>query len=444
MKKNGEMNELRVRNWLQVMRHGFHEPVKLDEASTQLVRKLFDTTDVLKPVGDDDLKLFWISVNRPTFEQYKEDYEEDVSEEEARKDYEAEYPEEIYWHKVRMTRYDRRRNGEDVFHAVFIDTEYVLNIGDLNARGYPIDASELIKWLIEKAADVVERVKAGTYNAEIARNLPMHYRCGKILRKDYWDIYPEKRQAYRECFTQQDIDDFIALESELKKSRERDWYPPNAWDSMTARQFYEACAVVYKRLQLPERDKWQFCDTDEEHERYGGTTAKELYYMFADGRDDGLCNVPMDDTEEFDLWLNDKGEYYESNGGHPWEIIPSFSIRFSMHLGVSCHPKKKFLYLSGEMYERSKETLPAYLALRRAGYPVELIDGAQMLARFTETDYIEIVPCYLYPLYGSRRSDILDSTQLANGDKPGLVASAAVWDKITPLELKDNGNEWES
>ena len=165
MKKNGETNELRVRNWLQVMRHGFHEPVKLDEASTQLVRKLFDTTDVLKPVGDDDLKLFWISVNRPTFEQYKEDYEEDVSEEEARKDYEAEYPEEIYWHKVRMTRYDRRRNGEDVFHAVFIDTEYVLNIGDLNARGYPIDASELIKWLIEKAADVVERVKAGTYNA---------------------------------------------------------------------------------------------------------------------------------------------------------------------------------------------------------------------------------------------------------------------------------------
>ena len=74
---------------------------------------------------------------------------------------------------------------------------------------------------------------------------------------------------------------------------------------MTARQFYEACAVVYKRLQLPERVKWRFCDTDEEHERYGGTTAKELYYMFADGRDDGLRNVPMDDAEEFDLWLND-------------------------------------------------------------------------------------------------------------------------------------------
>ena len=438
MKKNGEMNELRVRNWLQVMRHGFHEPVKLDEAGTQLVRKLFDTTDGLKPVGDDDLKLFWISVNRPTFEQYKEDYEEDVSEEEARKDYEAEYPEEIYWHKVRMTRYDRRRNGEDVFHAVFIDTEYVLNIGDLNARGYPINASELIQWLIEKAADVVERVKAGTYNAEIARNLPMQNRYGKILRKDYWDIYPEKRQAYRECFTQQDIDDFIALGRELKEAQDRDWCPPNAWDSMTARQFYEACAVVYKRLQLPERNKWRFCDTDEEHERYGGTTAKELYYMFADGRDDGLRNVPMDDAEEFDLWLNDKGEYYESNGGHPWEIIPSFSIRFSMHLGVSHHPKKKFLYLSGEMYERSKETLPAYLALRHAGYPVELVDGAQMLARFTETDYIEIVPCYLYPHYGSRSSDILDSTQLANGDKPGLTASAAIWDKITPLELKDN------
>lgn len=438
MKKSEEMNELRVRYWLQVMHHGFYEPANLDEASKLLVRHLFETADAIKPVGDDDLKLFWISVDRPTFEQYKEDYEEDISEKEAWKDYEAEYPEEIYWHKVRMTRYDRRRNGEDVFYAVFVDTEYVLNIGDMNAKGYPMDASELIQWLIEKTADVVERVKAGTYNAEIARNLPMQYRYGKILRKDYWDIYPEKRQAYRECFTQQDIDDFIALERELKEAQDRDWCPPNAWDSMTARQFYEACAVVYKRLQLPERNKWRFCDTDEEHERYGGTTAKELYYMFADGRDDGLRNVPMDDAEEFDLWLNDKGEYYESNGGHPWEIIPSYSIRFSMHLGVSHHPKKKFLYLSGEMYERSKETLPAYLALRHAGYPVELVDGAQMLARFTETDHIEIVPCYLYPLYGSRSSDILDSTQLANGDKPGLTASAAIWDKITPLELKDN------
>jgi hypothetical protein len=264
----------------------------------------------------------------------------------------------------------------------------------------------------------------------------MHYRYGHILRKDYWDIDPKKRQAYRECFTQQDIDDFIALEQELKDSRDRAWYPPNAWDSMTARQYYEACAVVYKSLDLPMRDNWEFIDSDEEHERYGGTTAKELYYMYADGRDDGLRNVPLDDADALDQWLNSEGEYYESNGGHPWEIIPSFSIRFSMHLGVSHHPKKKFLYLSGEMYERSKETIPAYLALRRAGYPVELVDGAQMLARFTETDYIEIVPCYLYPLYGSRRSDILDSTQLANGDKPGLVASTAIWDKVTVLEMK--------
>ena len=438
MKKNEEMNEMRVRHWMHMLRHGWHEPANLDEASVQLVRKLFETTDPLKAVGDDDLKMFWISVTRPTFEQYKEDYEEDVSDEEARKDYEAEYPEETYWHKVRMTRYDRRRNGEDVFYGVFLDTEYVLGINDPNAKGYPMDATELIQWLIEKAADNVERVKAGTYNADVARNLPMHYRRGKILRKDYWDIYPEKRQAYREDFTQRDIDDFMALETELEEARDRDWCPPNAWESMTARQYYEACAVVYKRLGLQEREKWQFRDTKEELERYGGTTAKELYYMFADGRDDGLRNVPMDDAEEFDLWLNDKGEYYESNGGHPWEIIPSFSIRFSMHLGVSYHRKKKFLYLSGEMYERSKETIPAYLALRRAGYPVELIDGAQMLARFTETDYIEIVPCYSDTFFGSRRSDILDSTQLNHGDKPGFVASAAIWDEDTPLELKEN------
>lgn len=103
---------------------------------------------------------------------------------------------------------------------------------------------------------------------------------------------------------------------------------------MTARDFYEACAVCYKVVRMEQHVHFSFKDSKEEHLRYNGTTPKELYYMFADGRDDGLSCVPLDDAAAFAEWHNQKGPYYEFNGHHPWEILPSGSVEYSMHLQV--------------------------------------------------------------------------------------------------------------
>ena len=255
--------------------------------------------------------------------------------------------------------------------------------------------------------------------------------------KDYWDIYPEQRTNYRSAFTPQEIKDFIALEDELSASNDPNWYPANAWRTMTARQYYEACAVVYNLLNFPLREKRKFIDTEVEHERYGEATPKELYYMFADGRDNGLKNVPMDDANELNLWLEQKGQYFEFNGSHHWEIIPDGSTLFSMHLGINHEPERKFLYLSGEMLERSKQTVRAFLALWKKGYPVKLIGGKQMLERFTETDCIELLPHYSKNGFGSTSDDMLDAVTLDDGDKPELVAAKAIWKPNMALELKD-------
>ena len=430
-----EINAFRIEHWMDVMHEGLLSTKKLDDKSEQLLRKLFDVTAAIKPIGDDDLKVLWVQVKRPSLTQYRAYYKDRTTPHDKMKSrYLEEYPDKMCWYKLRLVRHGK---GDDEFFGGFIDNNYILSINDCNSKGYPVDASELLEWLIEQATDVVDRIKAGTYNTEISENLPKRYRYGRILRKDYWDIYPEEREVYLSAFTQQEIDEFVALESEFKEGLYKKGYPANAWESMTPRQYYEACAVVYKTIHLPLREKWKFIDSDAEHEKYGETTPKEMYYMFADGRDNGLQNVPMDDASELNLWLEDKGEYYEFNGSHPWEIIPSYSISHSMHLGISHDPKRKFLFLSGDKLERSKQTIRAYLALRKAGFPVELVNGDKMVARLKETDYIEIMPYYCHSVFGSNESNMLDAITLDDGDKPELVASKAIWNPLKALELKD-------
>lgn len=50
------------------------------------------------------------------------------------------------------------------------------------------------------ASSVLDKLRTGTYNAEIQEKLPDDYKYGVISRKDYWDIYPEDRADYRGAF----------------------------------------------------------------------------------------------------------------------------------------------------------------------------------------------------------------------------------------------------
>ena len=437
------MNALRVDQWQHSLRRGFMETYSIDEASEQMLRELFAITDELKSaLDDDDVKVFWIWAKRPTFKQYKAYYYDDeesanVTEEDKKEYYKRDFPNTRCWYKLQLVHHERR--NED-YYGVILSGVYLLSINDVNTKeSWKRDATELLKWLIEQATDVVQRVKDGTYNAEIDRMLPMEYRWGKILRKDYWDIYPERRASYRQEFTQQEIDKFLEYVEEMPQEGDEGWYPPDAWSSITARQYYEACGVVYRALDLPPREIWRFHDSDAEHERYGESTPKELYYTYADGRDDGLVNVPMDDPQEMKLWLNNAGDYYEFNGSHPWEIRGSMSISHSMHLWIRENRSTGQYYfgLSGDTLARSIETIHAYLVLRKAGYPVELIDGRKIAARLTETDYIEILPGYRSSLYGSSSSTMLDAVNLEDGNDPKAVIAKAIWRPERSVELKE-------
>lgn len=414
------MNVFDIDYWLDVLHR---DGLTLDKQSQHALMELFHLTDQIVPVGRDNRREFWITVRCGTPEEYRPYYDEDASEEELAVAMQKQYPLEEYWYKVVTAHHTDCRRGE--YFGVFLNNRCFLTINDPNEDGNPFNTTELIDWLIRETKVVLEKLRNGTYNAEVREKLPADYRYGVISRKECWNIYPEEREAYRSAFTPQQIEGFLRCKDEFVE----DYMPSHCLPHITVRDFYEACAICYRAIGLEPKPRCMFVESEKEHQRYSGVTPKELYYMFADGRDDGMSKVPLDDAVAFEEWLEQKGPYYEFNRHHPWEILPSYSTEDSGHLYVGKAPDGYYFSLSGSSKTRSREVMRCFLALHAAGLPVRLHEGNKMQARLEETDMIGIVPegrttRYIYSIM---EYSFLDAVHLYDGDKPELVAEKAIW-----------------
>ena len=426
------MNAFEVSRWINILGRG-HSPMALDESSLEAVKELFKVTAGIKAAGDDDRKEFWLSAKRGSLEEFREYYDDDdTDEEELKADMLAWFPDEVMWYSFISVHHDGV--GEE-FYGVFVGNKYVLAVNDCNAGGWPIDATPFINWLIEETKKVINEVATGKYNDRIAEQLPYKYKEGTILRKDYWDIYPELRMEYRNFFSESVIKDFMETAESFDCDKTD---PERLYKEITARQFYEACSIGYKAIGREPRACWRYKESEEERNRYGGVTPKEYYYMYADCRDDGLINVPMDNAEAFAEWLNEKGPYYKFNGHHPWEIIPSGSIAFSLHMFVRKTDGGYYLELSGDKFERSIDTVRFYLAIKKAGFPVYLYNADVLKARFDETDEIGILPTGIYSPYISNVNGkyVADTVHLKNDIKEPIVIAKADWQTEPKVSLE--------
>lgn len=444
------MNALHINSYIQRLSHGMN-PCRLDENSRRLLRKLFNALDPIEPVGDDDRKDLWLIAPRCSYEEYHdifvEENKEGYTEDEILELYNEEYPDEYVWYSFCAVQHEVRGNE---FKAVFLNQEYILQIGDMNENGWYFDASELLNWMITECKKTIGDIEAGIYNKKVAEELPYRHRFGEIRREKYWDIYPGERKAYLEAFTQEEIDTFLHLSEEVPEES-GDPFPGKYMPDMTARRFFEACAAGYRAIGLDGSDKrcWRFKESEEERKWYGGDTPRELYYKYADGRDDGLSEVPLDDEKEFVEWLNHEGKYKDARcGGHPWEVIPSFSIEYSLHFGVSrpyIFDREKVLYenlpgyyfsVSGETFERSVETIKFYLAVKKIGYPVYLSKQKLLAARFLETDIIHVIPCR-FSMFASNKDDRgLDTIRIDESEKIEELINAIDWIPEKEVTLK--------
>lgn len=438
---------LDVKYWIQVLRNRMC-PHAIDEASKARLLDLFSTLDTFEPMGDNNRKDLWLSIRKPTLEEYTE-YEswnlddavevvKDKTRDEIAKEwYEESWPDETAWFS--LCTINHAHNDEE-FYGLFLGDEYILSIGDPNETGHPVDATDLIDWMIAEIKNVIDEVKAGTYNERISSSLPAKYRTGKIGRKAFWDLNPNLRKDFRTGLSDSEISRFVA---ECGKDIDDEKYLPE----MTARRFYEACGVCYDAVPYDNKRYLFYKESDEERARYGNPeyTPKEKYFLHADGRDDRLNTIPMDDPDEFNLWQSRKGEYYEMTGSHPWEIRTSGSIEHSIHLfPYKTNDGRWYFLLSGDAASSSYEIVKFFLAMYDAGLPVALSDAKAIAARYTETDKIGILPCTTWAFgrtnmgYYFHDPDVTDVINLDPDEHGDEVAKIADWIPEKEVRLKGN------
>ena len=401
------------------------------EQTKQMIIHLAEILDQLEPQGEDNLHTIWAKVPRPTFRQYYEYHygydlpyhnTNDKTIKRIRKEYDETYPAPKVWHKLSVKHFTSKVSTE--FYGFFIDNNYLFSINDCNDSSIR-EGTDLLNWAITEADAFVGDVLNGTLKKNVLNKIPFVYRVGKIRRSDLWKAYPISKRRFFKSFDRNVLKDFS---KHFKSGNTAIPLLPN----MTARTFYEACAVVYNSLRMHgETNNYMYQETDTERAHYGGIeqTPKEMYYALADGRDDGLKNVPMDDPVAFREWRGRNGPYYEFNGSHPWEIIPSFSISNSMHLIPRETPSGECYFdLYGESPARMPDTIIASNALYEEGIPFEISGLDKIFARIEGKDYISVVPISESAFFG-------DCIHLPKGDAESLVAKETIWE-FDEYELK--------
>jgi len=154
--------------------------------------------------------------------------------------------------------------------------------------------------------------------------------------------------------------------------------------TMTANEYFEYCKLAY----LAGQTKNERVD-----EKMIG---RKMYERYADGRDEGLLDLPGDSMEEFADWIDGKHPK-KSGGGHPWEIKRGGN---TTHIDLSVSRPNYYknegftVSLRGCSFTRLKETICMFLGIYAAGLPITIDDPEGIRKRLLGEDNIGIVPCF--------------------------------------------------
>ena len=205
------------------------------------------------------------------------------------------------------------------------------------------------------------------------KNLPPQHRTGTVSQGALWDAFPDERSDFFGDFSIIDIEEFSRFVGGELPS-----HP--LLKSMTANDFFRCCAIGYAA------NGYANCDL----------SPREQYYKNADGRDEGLGELPPEDPDIFMNWLADRTRY----GGHPWEVCAGGN---STHIDL--FPRRRvggyIMEVAGSSYGRCMEAIKFALALYHAGVPVYIHDGETLLARLLGKEKVGIVPQGIFPRYCS-------------------------------------------
>lgn len=381
-----------------------------DPRSYELLDEIFTLLKKIKPNGNNKTISLYFSAERGPIEDYG-DYEElkewndYESYDEFVKEWRDYYPEEVMWFPFTAL----EDNG---YRAIFLNHKHVIEVDDRKEeKCCPNDISDFCEWILTSIKECMNALEKGTYNEIVRRELPYHHRTGTITRKAYWDIFPAEREYFFENLSSEETEEFCRLVSEQPDELKQ------RIPEMTANKFFEYCALGYQA------NNYKGCDL----------SPREQYCLHADGRDDGLGELPSDSAEAFENWLNNHEMI-----GHPWEVCRGGN---STHISLYVWKDEKgyYLTLAGDAESRTVETVKFYLALHRAGIPIFIHSGKKLVKRLREEEFIGIVPEGVFPRYCDSLfpdKDVIDFMNLPY-ERRAEVVQQSIWQEIPVVELVD-------
>lgn len=388
-----------------------------DDETYRLLDLLFQKLELIEqcPTSDGVWEL-WLQAERgpiEAFGSFKEIQEEEVvsTYQEYIELWKESYPDERSWYLFTAV-----NRSEIAYRGVLLGHRQVISQEATPQEGFPLDIHDFVQWLVDSVDDCIVRLKAGTYNKEVEDSLPPQHRTGYILQKDFWSLFPEVREEVHGSFRPNELVSFFNYVEEQIQNGDT---PKGRFYSMTAADFFHFCALGYAAN-----------DYSDQH-----LSPRDQYLKHADGRDEGLRDIPPDDATAFEAWLNgDRG------GGHPWEICRGGN---STHIDLIPWKDESgyYLVLAGHSWGRTVEIIKFFLALRNAGIPVILREAKALSDRMSGEEKMGIVPDGVFPRYCDSYfpgEHIIDFINLPDENRAEL-AKLCVWQPIPEVHLMVKG-----
>lgn len=405
LRGSDRVNAPTIDRLLRYFDRGHMNPSAPTERIKKAMEPLFKTLSSLAPLNENsEAKAIWLKIPRGeisdygSFDEFK-DYGEVETYEEFETQWKENYPEEYCWYELVIIE-SFNKDGKLRYRGVRLGDEMIISamMNEKPAgKSFTEDAAvSLCRLLTEAAEEAMEKLRAGTYNEEVNEQLPFSFRTGVIHRSVLWEKEPEYFTPIPKGLTPETVAAF----KNMLSAGQNEETAVGRLRSMTANDFFRACAIGYKA-----------CGYD-----HGDMPLVDQYFAHADGRDEGLSGrgyglnagpgIDFDDPDAWEEWYFHR----EQHGGHPWEVCRGgnsthvdlfvrhdrHTIDWKVRLGelteeeAAAHPCGYYFQVAGK--HRASEAVNFYTAIYEAGLPVVLNDAKEILARFEGTDYVGIVP----------------------------------------------------
>jgi hypothetical protein len=386
-------------------------------SNVKAMLSIFETMCALEEQGDDELRSIWFCLNRGSIEQFGDydDYFEsgEVENYQEFEDYWLDfYPEEKKWYSLTVSRYQEGR-------YFYINSQLTLECKTNKTQSdedYPFQ-NQLISALKEIAEDSIAQIRkdVNAYNKFIEEQLPYKKRVGRILRKDYWAIFPEIQKEFSDSITPEILTTLEAIKNQSYSES------INCLPKISSGDFFRFCEIAYDANNYFK-------------EETRNLSPKEKYRVMADGRDCDLTSINEASNDDFAKWYSTA----MNCGGHPWEICRGGnSTHISLYVGKT--DKGWYLRLAGSSIVRVLETIKMAVAFHQQNIPFILDKAEEIYKIATGTDYIGIVPENVTPRYCHSyfpdEDEIIDFMNLWE-EKEEQVIKKTFWYPMDEVKLK--------